>query len=724
MPPLMARMALRSIPALLASLLVLAPLLAAAAPAAIEISPARVRAQPGDRVEFRVNSRDVATRAVVVTPGTGARPVTVERLPSGEHRVVVTLATDAAAGLYLLQVWTGDEGRPTALGKAALLAGPIVLDFFLPAYLDAADPRADLAAYLDDFRSLGGNTLIAHALITPDRAFFPSAIARTVNDSRSDAVADVLSEADRRGLAVFLSVSWDMTHPAPYSDRMRQITALMGEMFERYAHHPSLAGFYSYQEGSGTYYVPYVREFAGRVKALNPGLLSACAPFVDDPLLAGYLSTVDALDMMIFQAQVMASYRTDNRKKYPLRRVRDFSALSVGAKWLQDKIAVTHVEVFGYLENRPDPKVIAASYEHIFGQIASVATTPGADGLALFAYHSHIWSARANPKVQRSRQAVADGVTAFLRIQRATGSYRNPLAVYFPYSDWIVERWTTSILPGLDGFRRAGIPIDIVPYAPRPDESEYPYFPFHHNPAVLERLLLNRRVLVLPDVSGFQQTDSDLIAPFVERGGVLVAFGPQIPMGRTFERDALFGAREATGTTGRTIRVPRAFGRRVADGGTCTVAAAAAAWRADAARVLATYEDGSPAIVANASGRGLAIAALPSVQDLAAGCPDLLRDVLELAQKHVGTPVLADIVGLAEASDVAIAPAPDGISVAIVNHEASARSIRLRAIDSSGTWIDAVSGQSLPAATNGELSLDLPAAGVRIVRLKKRTGGP
>ena len=82
-----------------------------------------------------------------------------------------------------------------------------------------------------------------------------------------------------------------MTHPAPYTDRMRQITALMAELFSLYAGHVSLAGFYSYQEGSGTYYVPYVREFTGRVKALNPGLLSACAPFVDDPLVAGYLST-------------------------------------------------------------------------------------------------------------------------------------------------------------------------------------------------------------------------------------------------------------------------------------------------------------------------------------------------------------------------------------------------------------------------------------------------
>jgi hypothetical protein len=337
-----------------------------------------------------------------------------------------------------------------------------------------------------------------------------------------------------------------------------------------YASHPSLAGFYSYQEGSGTYYVPYVREFTRHAKALNPGLLTACAPFVDDPLLAGYLSTVDTLDVTIFQGQVMASYRPDNRKRYPLRRVRDFAALGIGAKRLQDKIAITHVELFGYLENRPDPDIAAASYDNIFGQIASVATAPGADGIALFAYHPHIWAARREPRVARSRQAVVDGLNLFSRVQRSIGADTNPLTVYFPYSDWIVERWTESFVPALDGFRRVGVPVDILPYAPPIDESEYPYFPFHMNESVLDRLLSTHRVLVLPDLSGFQQTDSDLIHAFVQRGGVLVAFGPQIPMGRTFDRDRLLGRREVGLEATHGLRVSVA-GRRMDAGGSCPV---------------------------------------------------------------------------------------------------------------------------------------------------------
>jgi hypothetical protein len=721
-------MAQNSTPVLLcAVLLVLATnaLASPTLPGIIEVSPARVRARPGEQLVFSIRAADPALRAVLLSPGGGTRPLTVEPVRPGEHRVRLTLRSDGAAGLRLIHVWNGEAQRPDAIGKAAVVTGPVVMDFFLPAYLEPSNPQRDLSAYLDDFRSLGGNTLIAHALITPEQAYFPSAIARTtvVRGSRDDAVEQLLAEADRRGFAVFLSVSWDMTRQAPYRHRMEQITALMEELFALYAGHPSLAGFYSYQEGSGTYYVPYVRGFTGHVKKLNPGLLSACAPFVDDPLLGGYLSTVETLDVVIYQGMVMASYRPDNRKRYPLRRVRDFAALGIGAKRLQDKIAITHVELFGYEENRPDPGVIAASYDNILGQIASVATAPGADGIALFAYHPHIWAARRKPPVQRSRQAVADGLDLFARLQRAAGAHLNPLVVYFPYSDWIVERWTTSTLPGLDGFRRAGIPVDILPYAPPADEAEYPYFPFHMNPSVLERLLSTRRVLVLPDVSGFQQTDSDLIDAFVKGGGVVVAFGPQLPMGRTFDRDRLFGGRETDGTTPRRLHVPDTFGRRTAGGRSCTLPATAGpAWTATTARVLAAFDDGSPAVLVNGYGSGLAIAILPSASDLAAGCAPLMRDVLEHALARAGLPMLADVEGLSDLSDLAISPTAQGLTVGIVNHETSPRSVQVRALEQKGSWFDAVSGRPLESAPDGRLSVEVPAAGVRLVELR-RDGG-
>ncbi|MGH9903668.1 MAG: hypothetical protein ACRD68_17815, partial [Pyrinomonadaceae bacterium] len=297
---------------------------------------------------------------------------------------------------------------------------------------------------------------------------------------------------------------------------------------------------------------PYVREFSAHVKSLGDGLLSAVAPHVDDPLLAGYLSTVEELDIIIYQSGTMASYRTDNRKLYPRRRVREFCALGAGAKRLQDKIAISHVEMFAYREKRQSIQFHAASYDDIYRQILSAATVAGADGVSLFSYHAHVYAPlKKFGEIRRSRAATADGLKAYGLITSEVSHAPNPLAVYFPYSDWIIERWPNYFLPALDAFRVLGVPVDVLPYAPPLDESFYPYYPIHMNEGVLERLLKERTVLVLPNVSGFQQTDSDLVKAFVERGGVVVAFGPQIPMGRSYERRELFGGEETSGARPR-----------------------------------------------------------------------------------------------------------------------------------------------------------------------------
>jgi hypothetical protein len=158
-------------------------------------------------------------------------------------------------------------------------------------------------------------------------------------------------------------------------------------------------------------------------------------------------------------------------------------------------------------------------------------------------------------QVRRSRTAVLDGIKAFELITAKVSQENNSLSVYFPYSDWIIERWSNYFLPALDAFRVLGVPVDVLPYAPPLAESVYPYYPFHLNNDVLSRLLTERTVLVLPNVSGFQQTDSDLIKAFVEQGGVIIAFGPQVPMGRSYERSELFGVDEVPVAHSAIVRV-------------------------------------------------------------------------------------------------------------------------------------------------------------------------
>lgn len=691
-------------------------------PEPLALAVSHRRAQPGDQVVVNLEGVE-AVRAILLVPGEGGRDLPLVA-GGGGRAATVDLPPNAPEGLYLVHAWRGAQERPAAVGKAAFLVGRMVVDFFLPAYVDAGDPAADIGEYLADFRNLGGNTLIAHALITPDKAFFPSQIARTDlrRGAPGDYVGHLLAEAERRGLAVFLSVSWDMTKRTPYRERMAEITSIMDELLALYAHHTSLIGFYSYQEGSGTYYVPYVREFTAHVKRFNTGLLTAVAPFLDDPLLAGYLSTVETLDVVIYQGMVMASYRTDNRQLFPTRRVRDFAALGIGAKWLQDKFAVVHVELFAYREKRQAADVIAASYEDIYRQILSVATAAASDGISLFAYHPHIHSRRAHPLVQRSRQAVHDAMQVFRRVTREVGPEPQGLAVYVPYSDWIVDRWTQQIVPALDGFRRAGVPVDILPYAPALEESHYPYFPIHLNPDVLARLLRTRQVLLLPDISGFQQTDSDLIDAFLAGGGTVVAFGPRIPMGRSYERDEVFGGRETGSATRRAIRVTDPFGRRVPrTERPLTNPGPWPAWEAGAARVLATFEDGSPAALANSSGKGLAVAVLPSVAQLATDFPDLLRDVLDLALAHAGAPPLPDVVGVSEETDLAYGRSADGFTLAIVNHAAEPQVVEVVPPVSGGSWSDVRTGG--PIEGTERVRLSVPANDIRILRYRTAATG-
>ena len=426
-------------------------------------------------------------------------------------------------------------------------------------------------------------------------------------------------------------------------------------------------------------------------------------PHIDDPLLAGYLSTVEELDIIIYQAGVMASYRTDNRKMYPFRRVKDFCGLGAGAKRLQNKISINHVELFGYLENRLTPETTATTYENIYQQILSAATVSDADGISFFTYQAHVYeTAKKLPQVSRSQAAVVDGMKAFDLISTKVAHKTNPLAVYFPYSDWIIERWHNYFLPALDAFRVLGVPVDLLPYAPPLEESVYPYYPFHANQDVLARLIRERIVLVLPNVSGFQQTDSDLIKAFVEQGGVVVSFGPQVPMGRSYERDELFGlVEEKKQATHSSIIVRDAIGARVKAGERFSLQQfPLPVWSVKRARVIASFEDGSPAIATNKYGKGTIVTILPDAWTAMRMMPELIRDVLDHASTARGNTLLVDIVGSNENSDIAVEETSTGFRAAVVNHGAAEIEILLKPLTKrdSGEWFDLAANRRIGPA--------------------------
>ncbi|HKZ01180.1 MAG TPA: hypothetical protein VJ180_03015, partial [Pyrinomonadaceae bacterium] len=286
-------------------------------------------------------------------------------------------------------------------------------------------------------------------------------------------------------------------------------------------------------------------------------------------------------------------------------------------------------------------------------------------------------------------------------------------------------RWPNYFLPALDAFRVLGVPVDVLPYAPPLEESVYPYYPFHLNNQVLERLLRERTVLVLPNVSGFQQTDSDLIKSFVEQGGVIVAFGPQIPMGRTYERQQLFGLDEVEGTRTHTaVIVKDALGKRVkAKSRFPSGGLQLPSWSSNGSRVIAAFEDGSPAVNLNKFGKGMVISVLSDALTAAASMPDLLRDVLDHAVSLRGSELLVDVVGATENTDLALGQAANGFRVVVINHNSVAREVVLRPTKiQQGPvrgWVDLVTKKELESLTGTHsLKLNVPGKGFRALEFR------
>ena len=702
----------------------------------IEVTVSKRRPEPGDTVVVRVRTPEGAgaPQAALLIPKSGRTPLALRAPAAGAkdqaYEASIPLGAGDPEGLYAIHVWTGDEKAPKALGKGWFLRGRIILDYPILSLVDAKNPAADIRAYLEDVRGLGLNALIVHVLIDAKRAYYPSEVARNavLRGSPGDYVETFLRLSDRMGFACLLSVSWDMTHNTDYATAPAEIRWITDELWSLYGHHPSLAGFYSYQEGSGTYLVPYLREFCGHVKKLHPNLLTACAPYVDDPLLSGYLSVLEPLDMVIFQGMTMASYRPDNRKRYPLRRVRDLCGVGIGAKWLQDKIAITHTELFGYLENRVSKEHNTTTYENILEQVLSAATASGSDGLSFFTYHANTHDAGRKPgnakDVARARQAVVDGLAAYNLIWENVARAPNPVAFYYPYEDWVIERWWTAYLPAIDAFRRLGVAADFVPFAPAATESVYPFYPYRTNGTALRRYLGEKTTLILPDVSGFHTTDSEFVKTFLERGGAVVAFGPQLPLANTYDRDMLLGAVEGTKVPRKEIVVRKPAGSRAKEGARFGLREAQpwTGWKASSAKVVAEFEDGTAAAFTNRVGKGIVASFAMDAATAAREIPDIVRDVLDAAMAVTGGTRPVDVLGTTENVDLASCFIAEGVRAAVVNHAAAPIDVVLVPIGGpkGGNWTDLASGAIRPGrAEDGALTVSIPARGYLCWEYKK-----
>jgi len=656
----------------------------------IEVSVDKARPRPGDAVQVSAvvqpasSVDEVDLEAVLLVPTKGAQSfaLTLTSRELGLFKGEIRLAAGTAQGFYAITV--ADKKAPAAAaGKAGFIVGKVVGDFMIASAMPAEGVAADAEAYMRNFMDVGGNMLIVHDIINK-KAWYPSKVCAVAASAGSadDRVGLALGLGDRLGLPAMITVVWDMTTPMPHAQHMDSMKAVMRELWGLYGRHPSLLGFYDYQEGSGTYFAAHVREFADAVKALNKGLLSGCAPYVDDPLLAGYLAAIDSLDVVIYQGAVMASYRPDNRKMFPLRRTRDFAALSAGAMLQKKKVALSHVELFGYMERSFEGKYLAGP-EDAFDQILSAASCYGPDGITLFTYHHNVHTmGKTVEAVKTTAPAVVRGLRAFNLIAGEIAVEPGRIAIYLPYNDWWVDRWTECFLPALDAFRRLGLAAEILPFIPPRNEEILPYYPFHMNEEQLEFLLAGKYVLVLPDISGMQDTDSLLLKAFVERGGTALLFGPRIPFGDGFDRAALVGGKESKSDRHYYLELDEALFTRVKAGRRFRVGSSAStAWKPAGAKSPAVFEDGSAAVLVNAFGKGAVVTVPLSITEAAQSMPDLVRDVLDFALARHGLARPFDIEGIAGDMDVAMTSGNGEPAAAVMNYEARPMDVAIFALN-------------------------------------------
>jgi len=655
----------------------------------------------------------------VTVPGEGTKELTPESRDAKSSLFHITVGPDmnSSDGMRIITAVTG-HGTRQVVAKASYLAGSVIADYTIMTHFPDMGTKPAMNDYLEQFTGLGGNLVVLHANIgaeavwggsTGIKAVWPSKVCIKSASPEHDRIEMMLDITDSLGIPALISVSWDLSNPdLRYENYMQSIEAIIDEQWKMYGHHPSLAGFYSYQEGSGTYLAGYIREFCKSVKKQSRGLLTMCSPNIDDPLLAGYLAMIEDLDIVNYQAPIMTSYRSDNRQMYPNCRVRDITSLSSGATRITDKITLSHVEFMGYHENKTGDSYLTG-YDNIFNQFPSAASAYGPDGTSFFSYFSCIFfnQAKLPEETATAVQAIKDGLKAYNLIRETTSTEPSRLAVYIPYADWCIERWQNCITPALDAFRQLGVSYDVLPFVPKKGEEILPFYPMNKNPEQADYLLQNRYVVILPDISGMQETDSEMIEDFVRRGGVVIAFGPRIPYGDRFDREKLWGARESVPVQSSryynriTVSKP---GARTYKGQSWSFGPiASTAWIPEKENMIAGFPDGTASVFSNEYGEGKTYVVTMSARNAVSICPDLVRDILDdaLACRDVYRPF--DVYGAAGNMDISMNGGQSSYTISAANYNSRPVDLVIKPLllepDKKYKLIDLKSGEVLSEKT-------------------------
>jgi hypothetical protein len=203
---------------------------------------------------------------------------------------------------------------------------------------------------------------------------------------------------------------------------------------------------------------------------------------------------------------------------------------------------------------------------------------------------------------------------------------------------------------------------------------------------------------------------------------LLLLFGPQLPMGRTYDRLALIGAQELPAAQRRALVIDEAVGRAPVGVARLPLQGTWPAWRPTSARVLARFDGGGAAVFEQRYGRGVVLTVAIDAQSAARQARDLVLEIIERALRSAGTSLPILVEGTTIVADLSSSRSDLGTTAAIVNHGDAPLDVVVRpgGRDASGgsTWRDLVSQQQL-GTTHGAagLPLRIPAGGFRAVKL-------
>lgn len=147
-------------------------------------------------------------------------------------------------------------------------------------------------------------------------------------------------------------------------------------------------------------------------------------------------------------------------------------------------------------------------------------------------------------------------------------------------------------------------------------------------------------------------------------------------------------------------------------------------WKTENTKIVAVFEDGSPAIIIKKCGKGTIATILIDATTASEQFPELVRDVIDnvMATCDISLPV--DILGTNENVNIAVTETESGFRVAVVNLNSHPLEIILKPLNIAGNssyrWYDLISEKSIKnSKENISLKLQIPGIDYICVEFKK-----